>query len=308
MKSPALNFTDVTLRDGLQMEARVLSVDDRLRLLKKLIVCPFNKIEITSFVSAKWMPQFADADAFCKAIFSSPWPSGAPEAMAFTPNERGLERLLAFPIPWVSCFIAASETFNKKNINIGIVETLKVLEKLIARSHVAKRKIRVYISTAFGCPYEKEIPEGNVAALFRQIAALGPDEIALSDTIGVAWPGQVQSLLHAIKDLFPSERLALHLHNTYDLAVASAIAGWQAGVSQFDGSTGGIGGCPYAKGATGNAPLESLLYAFFRQKNLAHFPQKQLEEVLRCLDKELGLHVQSALYDILKKGGTIYAV
>jgi hydroxymethylglutaryl-CoA lyase len=285
------------------MESKVISLVDKKKIFEKLLKCHFDRIEITSFVSPKWMPQFSDAEDFCRMLGSN---SQNRDLMAFAPNEKGLERLLAFPIKWISLFVATSETFNKKNVNASIDDTCAALKGLIASAHAQSRKARVYISTVFGCPYEGLLDDNQVLSVIRKVCDVGPDEIALSDTIGVATRDQVKNILTKVLAFFPADKIALHLHNTYGLALSAAETGYELGIHRFDGSTGGIGGCPYAKGATGNVPLELLLYAFYRRGLVKTFPKDEIFEVLQFLDGDLKLEVRSPLFDIAKRGGTIF--
>lgn len=304
MSKPDIHITDVTLRDGLQVESKLLSSEERKTLFQALLKCSYQRYEITSFSHPKWMPQFADSDSFCQELLSSPAKISA-ELMAFVPNERGLDRFLKFEIPWVSAFVAASETFNQKNVNQSRQETLAALKPLFAKAKAHQRKVRLYVSTVFGCPYEKEITEKKLFPILKAAIDLGPDEIALSDTIGVATPGQVDSILEQFLKLYPVEKTAMHFHNTYGLALASAIAAAQKGVRRFDGSTGGIGGCPYAKGATGNVPTEELQYALSRQGYSVKIEAAALKKSLELLSTQ-GLSVRSRLFDIWARGGEIY--
>lgn len=301
MTSP-VQLIDVTLRDGLQMESVNLPLEARLTLYDKLVACGYSRLEVTSFVNPKWVPQFQDADAFVGALASR----AKAETMAFVPNVRGLERLLKHPIPWATTFIATSETFNKKNVNATVDETLKELGDLANRCRAEKRKIRIYVSTSFGCPYEGKIPANKVLALLKKVADLGPDEIAVSDTIGVAVPAQVEEVLSGFLKFYAKENVALHFHNTYGLGLACAQAGFDLGVRKFDGTTGGIGGCPYAKGATGNTATDELHYLFSRQGAMGEFPGKAISEALKYLATHV--KVNSHLHDILAKGGQLYAV
>lgn len=300
-------FTDVTLRDGLQAETKAISLEDKFRLLERIVALPAQRLEITSFVNPKWIPQLADSQQFCEMIFRKPDVWKGKELMAFVPNQKGLERLLPFEIPWVSAFVAVSETFNQKNVNAGISDTLKELKVIVDSARSKGRKVRLYVSTVFGCPYEGQIDDGKVQSVLKQVAEIDPDEIALSDTIGVATPEQVRRVVSDFGKVFGLKKTALHLHNTYGLAPAAAEAGYQSGIRSFDGTTGGIGGCPYAKGATGNVALEELQYLFFRMKACA-FPDKvALLEATTFIEK-LGLAVSSRLHDIMKKGGSLHGV
>jgi len=304
-----MRFTDVTLRDGLQMEAAVIPVEAKLALFEKLLPLASQRIEITSFVNPKWIPQLSDANTFCEALFKDTARFGqafsGKELMAFVPNEKGLDQMMAFPIPWATTFIATSETFNKKNVNTDIQTTLKVLGNVIRVARENHRKVRVYVSTVFGCPYEGVVSDTQVLSVLKKVADLGPDEVALSDTIGVALPDQVKNIVAAFSSMFDLSKTALHLHNTYDLAVAAAVAGYEAGVHSFDGTTGGIGGCPYAKGATGNVALEELEYLFYR---LGRHPSWNPDAVFAATSylENLGISIQSRIHDIKKKGGKLY--
>lgn len=295
-----IEITDVTLRDGLQMETTTLSTENKLRIFEGLLLCGYSRVEVTSFVPPKWSAQLADSEELCGKLFAGSAPKV--QTMAFVPNEKGLDRLLQFPIPWVSAFIAASGSFNRKNVNASITDTLVMLRKIVRASHQEKRLVRIYISTVFGCPYEGEIPCDKRLDLLKAVIELGPDEIALSDTIGVAVPSMLKEVLTELGALYPKEKTALHFHNTYGLALANASAACEVGISKFDGSTGGIGGCPYAKGATGNVASEELLYLFYRQKCIPTFRYPEIEQTLIVL-KDLGLTLHSHLFDISQKGG-----
>lgn len=299
----SLHFTDVTLRDGLQMVSQVVAVEKKLALFDKLVACGFSRIEITSFVNPQKVPQFADSEAFCQALFARG--KSPVELMAFVPNARGMERLLAFPIDWSACFVSVSESFNAKNVNATVDQSLAQVESVVASAKKVGRKVRAYISTVFGCPYEGAIGDETLKYVFEKVAAAGPDEISLGDTIGVATPKQVNHVLDLLAQEYPLAQTALHLHNTYGLAVAAALAGYQRGIRRFDGATGGIGGCPYAKGASGNAASEDLLYAFWRQGQVGDFRTQAFTSVLETL-QGLGLESQGRLSEVWKKGGNWY--
>lgn len=299
-----LELTDVTLRDGLQAESKTLSLDDKFTLFQRLSACGYDRLEIASFVHPKWIPALADSEDLCKKIFTE---KVSVETMAFVPNEKGLERFLKFPVPWVSAFVAVSETFNQKNVNASVGETVKALAAMVKRASAEKRKVRIYLSTVFGCPYEGEISKARLEGVLKEVASLGPDEIALSDTIGVALPMEVRKVVEMSKAVYPVEKTALHVHNTYGFGVLNAETAYACGIRKFDGSTGGIGGCPYAKGATGNLATEDLLYLFLREKYAQQFSWKKIGDVLSFLkDKELS--VSSRLADIHLKGGQPYGV
>jgi hydroxymethylglutaryl-CoA lyase len=299
-----VRITDVTLRDGLQMEA-FLPNPKKVELLRRLLPCGYSRLEVTSFANPKWVPQFQQAEEFCKEIYS-----GAlklPETMAFVPNARGLDRLLAFPIPWVSLFVATSETFNRKNVNQSIDETLAEAGRVIATARAAGRKTRLYVSTVFGCPYEKAIPDDKLTRVLSEAARLGPDEMALSDTIGVGTPSQVEKILGMFKAVFPMERTSLHLHDTYGLALANVLTAYRMGLRAFDGSSGGVGGCPYAKGATGNVATEKIAYVLHREGGWPQFGSAPVRELVQWLGAE-GMSLSSSIAEIFEKGGSLYEI
>ena len=298
-------LTDVTLRDGLQAESKIIPLEHKLQLLELLSKCQFNRLEITSFVNPKWVPQLSDSEKLCEAWFKK---SHSQETMAFVPNSKGCQRLIQFPIPWISCFVAASKTFNQKNVNSTIEETLKEVEAIVSIAKSAKRKVRLYVSTVWGCPYEGEIAHEKLESIFKSLSQIELDEVALSDTIGVATPIGVKKVLDLSSQYFSSNKTALHLHNTYGFALANVQAGYDCGVRSFDGSLGGIGGCPYAKGATGNVAIEDINNLFYRQKLVSHFSKKEIEQALSCLVQELGLGTHSSLAKIREKGGAWYGI
>lgn len=298
-------FTDVTLRDGLQAEKDVLPTETKSALFRAILSTGVPRIELTSFVSPKWVPQLADAEALCEIVFKEH--SKLPETMAFVPNVAGLKRLQAFPIDWAACFIATSDAFNQKNVGASTEVALQRLEETVESARAYKRKVRVYVSTVFGCPYEGEISVNQVADLVEKVGKLKPDEIALGDTIGVATPKQVRDVLSATSKKWKLRQTALHLHNTYGMALASAMTGYEMGVRIFDGAFAGIGGCPYAKGASGNLSLEDLWYAFSRQGLVKPFDGRAVRSVLEKIS-EACLPARSQLGQIVSKGGSWFGM
>ncbi|MBI3294612.1 MAG: hydroxymethylglutaryl-CoA lyase [Deltaproteobacteria bacterium] len=301
MTSP-ISLTDVTLRDGLQAEAHTVSTNDKIQLFKLLLAVGYDRLEITSFVNPKWIPQLGDAEVFCEAAFAE---KVSTPLMAFVPNEEGLERLLKYPIGWASLFIAASEAFNQKNVNRNIAVTAEEVKRTVALAHTESRKARVYISTVFGCPYQGVVSDSELKEVFLAVKAANPDEIALSDTIGVGTPQRVGEVVELATEYFPLNKLAFHFHDTYGMGLACSQRAMELGIVQFDGSTGGIGGCPYAKGATGNLATESLWYLFFREGRRPVLPVPALRTLFENLLKA-GLSPRSPLAVIHSKGGKIY--
>ncbi|MFM8269197.1 MAG: hydroxymethylglutaryl-CoA lyase [Pseudomonadota bacterium] len=306
MQHSGIKLTDVTLRDGLQSDPLTLSTEQKLRLFQNLIQCSYSRLEFTSFSHPKWIPQLADSEVLCETIFKTSY-FGQTELMAFVPNEKGLDRFLKFPIPWASFFTAVSETFHQKNVNLSIEDGLKQLKRLIEKNKNENRRSRIYISTVFGCPYEGEISDEKVERVFKEVISLDPDEIALSDTIGVACPSRVKQVIQMAVKLFPAEKMALHFHNTYGMALSNIVAAMELGISRFDGATGGIGGCPYAKGASGNIATEEIGYLLERSGLESQINWEKIEQTLQFLN-QLGLTLDSRLASVLKKGGSLYGI
>lgn len=295
-------LTDVTLRDGLQAEGIAISLDRKIKVARALDSLGYDRLEITGFAHPKWIPQLADADEFCQQFLKVP---PRTEVMAFVPNLRGLERAIAFEIPWISMFVAVSETFNKKNVNLSIQETVFEIERVYNLVKAKGRKLRVYVSAAFGCPYEGEVNFESLERLFGKLRAFQCDEVVLSDTIGVATPSRMASVVKVALKYFAVESLVVHLHDTYGMAVANCEKAWELGVRRFDGSTGGIGGCPYAQGSTGNVATENIWYLMSRSGRRRALSQDALQAAHECL-KDSGLSPKSSLSMILSNGGRLY--
>ena len=253
-----IRIVEVGPRDGLQNEARFVPTEVKIAFVDALSRCGFAEIEVSSFVRPEWVPQLADAEAVFEGITRQP----GVRYMALVPNEAGLERAQAARVDKIAVFTAASETFSLRNTNATIAQSIERFRPVVAQ---AGMPVRGYISTAFHCPYEGPIPPERVAPVARALLDLGCDELSLGDTIGKATPEEVGRLLELLLPVCPAERTALHFHDTYGQAVENARAGLALGVSTFDASTGGIGGCPFAPGAPGNVATEALLAAFVGQ-------------------------------------------
>ncbi len=250
-------IVEVGPRDGLQNEAEIIPTPVKIAFVDTLSTAGLDEIEVSAFVSHPRIPQLTDAEEVFAAIRRNP----AVIYSALVPNERGLERALAAGAQKVSVFTAASETFNRKNINASIEEAYARFVPVLAGAQRARLRTRGYVSTAFWCPYEGEIAPDRAATVVRRLIDMGFEEVSIGDTIGRASPDEVRALLDVVLPHVPAGRLALHLHDTYGRAAANATAGWALGVRAFDGSTGGIGGCPYAPGAAGNIATETLVEA-----------------------------------------------
>jgi hydroxymethylglutaryl-CoA lyase len=250
-----IRIVEVGPRDGLQNQAELVPTEVKIAFVDALSLSGFDEIEVSSFVSPKWIPQLADAAEVFAGIRRAPGVT----YMALVPNEEGLERAQAVRVDKIAVFTAASETFSRKNTNASIAETLRRFEPVVAKAGVP---VRGYISTAFHCPYEGPITPAQVLPVARALIDLGCTELSIGDTIGKAIPAEVRHLLELLIPLEPPVRLALHLHDTYGHALDNAQAALAMGIKTFDASTGGIGGCPYAPGAAGNVATEALVAAF----------------------------------------------
>lgn len=248
---------EVGPRDGLQNESRVVSTEDKLALITALADAGLKRIEATSFVSPKWIPQLADAEAVATAL---PERDGLVYS-ALVPNQRGLERALAHPsIDTVAVFVSASETHNRKNLNRTIAESLKGFEEVIPAARAQGRSVRAYVSAVWGFPTAGDVDSLRSLDVALELWRLGATQISLGDTVGVGTPGLTARILDLFLPRFPKDAIAMHMHDTRGTALANALVGLQAGVTTFDASVGGTGGCPYAPGASGNLATEDLVY------------------------------------------------
>jgi hydroxymethylglutaryl-CoA lyase len=257
----AIRLHEVSPRDGLQNEPDVVSTDMKVALIERLVSAGFRDIEVTSFVSPRFIPQLADATEVIRRL-------RAVEGVrywALIPNPVGLERALDAGVAHVATVLSSSETHNKKNLNRTIRESLAGLRKVIGTAAGDGMQVRAYVSTAFGCPYEGDVPISRVVDLATGLVDAGAHTIVLGDTTGMGEPGQVERMVAALGQAgITVDRIAVHFHDTRGTAVVNAWAAWRVGVRTFDGSIAGIGGCPYAPGAAGNAASEDLLHLFER--------------------------------------------
>ncbi len=248
---------EVGPRDGLQNEPETVPVDARVRFVDLLTEAGLPAIEVGSFVSPRAVPQLSDTEEVFRRIRKA---SGV-RYPVLVPNEKGLDRAIAAGAREIAVFTAASESFNRHNINAGVDESIERFRPVAARARAEKIRVRGYVSTAFGCPYEGEVSPEAVREVTHKLLDLGVDEISIGDTIGVATPADVYEVIEALYDSGLSRGiLALHFHDTRGTALANVFAGLQCGVTTFDASAGGLGGCPYAPGASGNLATEDLLY------------------------------------------------
>jgi isopropylmalate/homocitrate/citramalate synthase len=247
---------EVGPRDGLQNEAVLVPTRAKVAFVDALTRAGLPAIEVAAFVSPKWVPQMADSVDVLAGITRA----ARTRYVALVPNLQGLERARAAGATDVAIFAAASETFSRRNINQSIDESFARYRDVTAAAGAEGRCVRGYLSTAFGCPFEGDVPVARVIELTRRLLDLGVYEVAVSDTIGVAHPGQVPVVLEAVLARVPAEQLALHFHDTRGTALANVLTALPFGISTFDASAGGLGGCPYAPGAAGNLATDDLLY------------------------------------------------
>jgi hydroxymethylglutaryl-CoA lyase len=251
-----VRIVEVGPRDGLQNEKTVIATIDKIALIDRLSATGLQSIEATSFVSPKWVPQLADAAEVFAGIHQRPGVSYP----VLVPNLQGYERARAAGATEVAVFTAASEAFNRKNINASIDESIERFEPVLAAARTDGFRVRGYVSTVLGCPYQGAVPVEDVVRVSRRLHALGCYEISLGDTIGIGTPGKARAMLRAVADEVPMDALAVHFHDTYGQALANVLACLEEGVAVVDAAVSGVGGCPYAKGASGNVATEDVAY------------------------------------------------
>ncbi|MFD2205230.1 hydroxymethylglutaryl-CoA lyase [Kiloniella antarctica] len=253
-----VKIVEVGPRDGLQNEKELVPTKAKIELINRLSSTGLTTIEASAFVSPKWVPQMADASDVLAQIERKPHISYP----VLTPNMKGLERAIASGVKEIAVFGAASESFSQKNINCSIKESLERFTPVIETAKKADIKVRGYVSCVLGCPYEGNIAPEKVAEVSQDLFDMGCTEISLGDTIGVGTPLSTRRMIEAVTKRVPLEHIAGHYHDTYGQALANIYASWDMGVSVFDTSVAGLGGCPYAKGASGNVATEDVVYMF----------------------------------------------
>jgi len=256
LRGRKVTVVEVGPRDGLQNESAVISTADKIAFVDRLSAANLPVVEVSAFVNPKWVPQMADA----AAIFAGITRRTDIRYTALVPNLAGLDRALAAGVGEIAIFAAASEAFSRKNINQSIGDSLATYKEVCQRALGAGLRVRGYLSTAFGCPYEGEVPPSTVAILASRLIELGVFEVAISDTIGIAHPGQVPLVLEQVLKRLAADRIALHFHDTRGTALANVLVALEVGIATFDASAGGLGGCPYAPGAAGNLATDDLVY------------------------------------------------
>lgn len=292
-----VTMIEVGPRDGLQNEKEFIPTEKKKELIFALKKAGFREMELTSFVSPKWVPQMADAEEIIKDCSGDEGRN-----FVLVPNTRGAKRLYASKANAVAVFVGVSDTFNRKNINKGTEESMHELEPLIDEFKRSGYFVRACLSTAFHCPYEGKIPEEKTVSLCRQFVDFGVDELCVADTIGMATPKEVYSLFTKIKASFPDVLITAHFHDTRKMGLANVFAALQAGVDRFDSSAGGLGGCPFAPGASGNVATEDVVYMLERMGISTGIDLDQLAKAIDIVRPFLSRPLESAYLKTIGKG------
>lgn len=293
-----VRLVEVGPRDGLQNEAAPIPTDAKVAFVNALSQAGYDEIEVSAFVSPKWVPQLADAGE----VFARIARREGIVYSALVPNEQGFARAMAARVGKIAVFTAASETFNRKNINASIEESIARFAPVVPEARAAGLPVRGYVSTAFWCPFEGKIAPSAVTRVTKRLLDLGVDEISIGDTIGKAVPSEVHALLDALLDAAPQDAIAMHFHDTYGTAVANALAAYERGITIFDASAGGVGGCPYAPGAAGNVATEDLAWALARSGATLSVDLERVHAASDVLARALGRPLRSRVREASGRG------
>lgn len=285
---------EVGPRDGLQNEARTVNTEDKLDFIKALQEAGLKEMELTSFVSPKWVPQMADA----RDIVAGVKKTG--RQLVLTPNERGITSALEAGADSIAVFVGVSNSFNEKNINKTTAQSMETLKPLIEKAKQDGIFVRACISTAFYCPFEGKVDPQRTIDLCQQFVDWGVDELSVADTIGLANPQESHELFSRLKEQFPDVLIAAHFHDTRRMALANAYAALIAGVDRFDASAGGLGGCPFAPGATGNVATEDLVHMFHRMGVDTGVDLEKLYEAISLIEPHVSNPLQTGMYTLYK--------
>ncbi|MCP8970351.1 hydroxymethylglutaryl-CoA lyase [Ectobacillus ponti] len=297
MKLPAsVTIKEVGPRDGLQNEKRILPAADKIAWVNRLSDTGLSYIEVSSFVHPKWIPALADAAEVFAGIERKPDVTYA----ALVPNLNGLERALSAGADEVNVFLSASEAHSRKNINKSIAEAVQAVKEVTQQGLAAGKQVRGYISTVFGCPYEGAVALDTVERLCEELFSFGIYEISVGDTIGVANPQQVELVLERLLRSFPAGQFAMHFHNTYGMALANVLKSLEAGITVYDSSCGGLGGCPYAPGASGNAATNDLVHMLHKMGIQTQVDEDKLLGASRLIEQKLEAALPSHVYQARK--------
>jgi hydroxymethylglutaryl-CoA lyase len=292
MNKNLIQIVEVGLRDGLQNESVVLSVDQKVELGKLLMQAGVRRLEAGAFVRPDRIPQMNGSDEVFKRLAAV---AGKKELSVLVPNEIGMNKAIENKVKEIAVFAGCTESFSQKNINCSIDESFKRFEKVFELAKKNKIKVRGYLSMCFGCPFEGNVKEAVVVKLAKRLYKMGAYEISIGDTIGVAHAGQVKSLITKLKKEIPVSKIAGHFHDTRGQALANILASYNLGVRVFDSSIGGLGGCPYAPAATGNVATEDVLYMFQKMGVKTNIDLKKILEIHPWLTEQMGKPLPSKL-------------
>jgi hydroxymethylglutaryl-CoA lyase len=290
-----VKIVEVGLRDGLQNEEVILSVGQKVELGKRLVQAGIQRIEAGAFVRFDKIPQMQGTDQVLANLYK--WNKN-PHYSVLVPNERGMEEALKLKPAEVAVFAGCSESFSKRNINCSIEESFERFKPVFALAKKHKIKVRGYLSVCFGCPFEGDVPEKKVIEMADRLYKMGAFEISVGDTIGVAHVGQVQSMFRKMRKKVPVKAIAGHFHDTRGQALANILAAYNEGISVFDSSIGGLGGCPYAPAATGNVATEDLLYMFQKMGVTTGIDLKKVLSIAPWLQEQMGKELPSKLGNV----------
>ncbi len=294
-----VQIIEVGPRDGLQNEKRNIPLETKINFIRNLVKSGIQEIELSSFVSPKWVPQLSDADELINTLYNELKEKDI-KFHALLPNRKGLDRALKCNLNRIALFTTTSDEFSKKNMNTTVDETIQEFKEIIPefRKNVPQGWVRVYLSTSFECPYAGKIDPTKTLEISKRLFDLGIDDLVISDTLGVAVPDEVSRLLEIILTTMVSKQISCHFHDTYGMAIANVARAIKLGITRFDSSAGGLGGCPYAPGASGNLATEDLIYYIHRcgHKNPASLKQvaTSSKEILDFLGKPIVCKAQSA--------------
>jgi len=290
---------DETLRDGLQSEEKVLNLEEKIDIFNMLVDAGVKRIQVGSFVHPTIMPQMADTDELIRSVLKTP----GVLVTGLILNDKGLERALKSGLNHASMSVSASDTHSRKNTNLSAVAALAQMTGLIMRATAAGLNVRAGVQCAFGCVYEGKIAEDKVISALKALASSGATELNLADSTGMANPRQISQMIHRVKETLPDRELSLHLHDTRGLGLANMLAGYEAGVTIFDVATGGLGGCPFIKGATGNVPTEDAVNLFSQINVEIGINLEKLCRVVSKLEKSLGRKLPGRMCKVFQNMG-----
>ena len=299
LSGQTIQIKEVGPRDGLQNESNFVSTEDKIQFIELLSETGLDYIEVSSFVHPKWIPQLADA----AEVFRKLKRKKDITYSALIPNLVGLEKALEVQIDEANIFMSASQGHNKANINKSIAETFPVLEAVVKEAKANHLTVRGYVSTVIACPYDGPVRPAEVLDVVDRLVDMGVDEISLGDTIGVGVPTEVEQLLELLLNKYPASLFAMHFHDTYGTAIANIVKSLEMGITTFDSSIGGLGGCPYAKGASGNVATEDVDYLLTQMGYHTGLNRTRLLESAFFIESKLGKQVKSRQAEIARNGG-----